>query len=1095
MKFLKTIGRRQRKAGSSADPRPQTPKPSRGLSTIWPVPQEDGQDNKSHESSNLDIVLVHGLNGDSYTTWTEDTVFWPHDLLPNVLPKARIMTFGYNANLFVETGCGDIHDFAETLISEVLMERSGCESRPLVFIGHSMGGLVIKRALVIAKTKPRFEVVLESTRLLVFMGTPHAGSALANWGAFVSSVWAAARGSCPTPSTKQLSEGSETLSTICSDFIDIATRLKIITFYETKPTPGWGLIVEKHSAKISHPSEVVVVDLDADHRGLPRFQGAEDPRFKRFMGHIKHWMEYSVGPVSASVSASVPASVPASAPSSVTPSVPASVPASVPVSVSASVPSSVPSSVPASVPTSVPGHLQSLSNLPNFPERSFFPRNDEIKAIKATFNRDVELGLCVHYLYGAGGVGKSSIALEYGWTQRHDKYHVFWMHARQEPKLMQDIDSISQTLLFPDDDNNEQLSSAELFQRWLSQNSRWLLIFDEVENLNFVKKRYWPKDSTHGRILLTTKNPNLFVGKYAYPVEKTCVRSFDDRTGAEFVKQQLQDIPFDLVAAKRASILLGGLPIGMRLLASYLETSACTLQDFLELPPIKNLSFQLLHNHQDQEENDSDEDQGHKNTYEKLSFSTVNDLALKAVEKDPAATELLNFLSLLSLGDIDEPLIQEGAKSRSMPELTCVTNPVLYNKAIATLRKWSLIEKDIDKKQLRLHSLVRSDVIEKWTGQQWMKNFMKAVHVLEALFPKQVKGGSLIVGDTRNRCAQVAAHVEALEARYRWGLDKWGQEHVHGLVGFAELLAHCGYYMYERGLQSTAIQVLNSAREICANELGQDNPHLVHALVLNNLSNLVSESSEQLKLDKKVVEWRRQLLGPRDIELGNSLVNLAIDYYDSEDLQMAKSTFKDARDIFEANDQNQETKGLLYSNMGRTLLRLGELEEAESALTRAEKIQKAQIGEDHYFTTATMYWISNLRVKQGRLSDAQDIIEKVVDLRQPPVGDWRLGVAYHKLAWILHSRKLYDKAIDTLRKAISAFEEGAENCDKNCLIRSKLYLARMLDEYGVSPNDKEEASSLQKEALQERSSVSNISKSAPWRGDEFIDALVFADYR
>jgi triacylglycerol esterase/lipase EstA (alpha/beta hydrolase family) len=47
--------------------------------------------------------------------------------------------------------------------------------RPLVFIGHSIGGLVVKQALVEARLNPQYTWVAEATTLLVFFATPHQG--------------------------------------------------------------------------------------------------------------------------------------------------------------------------------------------------------------------------------------------------------------------------------------------------------------------------------------------------------------------------------------------------------------------------------------------------------------------------------------------------------------------------------------------------------------------------------------------------------------------------------------------------------------------------------------------------------------------------------------------------------------------------------------------------------------------------------------------------------------------------------------------------------------------------------------------------------
>lgn len=42
---------------------------------------------------------MHGLTGNREDTWKRDGILWPQDLLPKRLPEARIMTFGYDANV------------------------------------------------------------------------------------------------------------------------------------------------------------------------------------------------------------------------------------------------------------------------------------------------------------------------------------------------------------------------------------------------------------------------------------------------------------------------------------------------------------------------------------------------------------------------------------------------------------------------------------------------------------------------------------------------------------------------------------------------------------------------------------------------------------------------------------------------------------------------------------------------------------------------------------------------------------------------------------------------------------------------------------
>ncbi|KAF1924628.1 uncharacterized protein M421DRAFT_36145, partial [Didymella exigua CBS 183.55] len=50
----------------------------------------------SKDIKGVDIVAIHGLNGDAYTTWQhENGTLWLRDLLPNDLPGSRVFTYGY----------------------------------------------------------------------------------------------------------------------------------------------------------------------------------------------------------------------------------------------------------------------------------------------------------------------------------------------------------------------------------------------------------------------------------------------------------------------------------------------------------------------------------------------------------------------------------------------------------------------------------------------------------------------------------------------------------------------------------------------------------------------------------------------------------------------------------------------------------------------------------------------------------------------------------------------------------------------------------------------------------------------------------------
>ena len=94
----------------------------------------------------IDVVAVHGLQGDAYKTWEHDNgSLWLRDFLPSDIPNARIMTFGYDSTVAFSRSVAKIEDEAFELLNQLSAKwtRSapGTLSKPIVFICHSLGGI------------------------------------------------------------------------------------------------------------------------------------------------------------------------------------------------------------------------------------------------------------------------------------------------------------------------------------------------------------------------------------------------------------------------------------------------------------------------------------------------------------------------------------------------------------------------------------------------------------------------------------------------------------------------------------------------------------------------------------------------------------------------------------------------------------------------------------------------------------------------------------------------------------------------------------------------------------------------------------------
>ncbi len=81
-------------------------------------------------------------------------------------------------------------DKANELVEAIRIERDEAQSRPIIFLCHSMGGLLVKQALVNAHNNPRYTTIKTATSGLAFFATPHDGGdrLLVNLGMLASRI-------------------------------------------------------------------------------------------------------------------------------------------------------------------------------------------------------------------------------------------------------------------------------------------------------------------------------------------------------------------------------------------------------------------------------------------------------------------------------------------------------------------------------------------------------------------------------------------------------------------------------------------------------------------------------------------------------------------------------------------------------------------------------------------------------------------------------------------------------------------------------------------------------------------------------------------
>ncbi|XP_064411996.1 protein SERAC1 isoform X2 [Latimeria chalumnae] len=229
-----------------------------------------------------DVLFVHGLLGAAFKTWRQQdggdssnqkssqvdedyTECWPKTWLAADCPNLRILSVEYDSHLsdwrtkcptenestlwvsfacgrIVGMGCPEESCTRESGLNKSMAYRSrellnklktaGVGERPVVWVAHSMGGVLVKKMLLTASTDPEMQMILRNTQGILFYSVPHHGSHLAEYSLNVRYLL------FPSVEVKELSKDSPALKELNDAFLSLAKHsgFKILSFAETLPT-------------------------------------------------------------------------------------------------------------------------------------------------------------------------------------------------------------------------------------------------------------------------------------------------------------------------------------------------------------------------------------------------------------------------------------------------------------------------------------------------------------------------------------------------------------------------------------------------------------------------------------------------------------------------------------------------------------------------------------------------------------------------------------------------------------------------------------------------------------------------------------------
>ncbi|CAG9990746.1 unnamed protein product [Clonostachys byssicola] len=247
----------------------------------WPLrqvyPHPETPPGAASTSVEISIVAVHGLNPRSrddtehaWNTWRNRASgrLWLRDDLPKSTPDARIFIYEYNATAVYGKDKSTFVDKSNELLEALRAERDD-EERPVLFLAHSMGGLLVKQALINAGMNPKYRMIKHMTKGIAFFATPHHGgdTTLVGLGSIATKI-------ARTAGLQQGDDVLETLKsgTIFSDVIHEHWRHQMVEYNIISFWGALDTVVPGESAKLGMSGDREhIVKLNADHKGVCKF--------------------------------------------------------------------------------------------------------------------------------------------------------------------------------------------------------------------------------------------------------------------------------------------------------------------------------------------------------------------------------------------------------------------------------------------------------------------------------------------------------------------------------------------------------------------------------------------------------------------------------------------------------------------------------------------------------------------------------------------------------------------------------------------------------------------------------------------------------
>jgi tetratricopeptide (TPR) repeat protein len=676
------------------------------------------------------------------------------------------------------------------------------------------------------------------------------------------------------------------------------------------------------------------------------------------------------------------------------------------------------------------------NTLPYASLRTLFKgRGEPMKRLRDAFPRSSDSrATTIVALHGLGGVGKTRLAIEYGWQHEEEYTALLLISARTPELLNSNLAELAGPLIFdlPEKnarDNEEKIKAA---LNWLDRNPRWLLILDNMDDSAAAAAvpALLPR-LKGGDVIITGRMAN-----FGAEVETLELDVLGSQEATSFLLERTalrrRTTADDEILARELAEELGGLALALEQAGAYIAHQTMSLARFLQ--EWKRNREKVL------------------NWYEPGVMHYHASVAVtwqtSVVQLTDPAGELLELLAWLAPEPIPEFLLDV-----EIPEVGIAGS---YD-AVADLAAFSLVTRDRDTHtpQFSVHRLVQDVTRCGLAADAPLSRLREALNWVDAGFvgnPDDVRTWprldplaphALAVAQHADRaeiteptarlmnqlgllCNTKARHVEA-EPLFRRALaideKRFGPDHPN----VATRLNNLGELLRETNRHAQAEPLIRRALAIDEKSFGPDHPNV--ALDLNNLAILLRATNRHAEAEPLI----RRSLAIDEKSFGSDHPTVAIRLNNLAGLLTETNRRAQAEPLYRRSLAiDEKSFGPDHPNVARGLNNLAELlrvtnrrAEAEPLYRRALVIDEKSFGPDHPNIATDLNNLALLLTETNRRAEAEPLYRRSLAIEEKSFGPDHPDVArsLSNLALLLRATNRYAEAEPRYRRSLAIDEK------------------------------------------------------------------------